>query len=531
MRSGLVAAFLFALGVAVNLYFGRRGFFPLDQSLVFDGAWRMLTGQVPFRDFAAPNGLTPAVMQLPFFAVFGVTWFAMCLHAAVINGLLCVAVYALLRVCDATQWEAAGFAAASAFFFYPPTGTPFTDQHSFFFMTLMFLAAAAGTTAQTAGAARLAWATVPTLFLLGLLSCQIPTAFGAVWIAGWVALNPHRAVGWIGALAVGTLALAAAIVVIAWALHIDLRSGFMHVIVAPIAQGGTRTPTPGLAPPLRMIAGTLRRLPLWANLWSLWVAIAAVPLAALAARRWAKWRVTAWTLAGLIVTTAGFVAYSKTQIDAGLGLAMLMAGLAAIVLRQASETIPGDGLWRRRAALLAAVVIAVAAGRDTLRFINTVDRPGLDTKRYDPQAAIAAEGRLPAGLGFLHWSRGASFYEPDELSALVGYLRDADGGFLLIGDSSILYGLTGKPSPNPALWFDPGLTMPPPDSPGFEAYESELIRRIRFFHVRRLVIEGPRTWAGISLAQFPNLQRLATSTACGERTFGEVRVLELCSDL
>src|SRR6266849_4089990 len=86
---------LFLLGVATNLYFGRIGYMPLDQGIVFDGAWRMLTGQVPFRDFAAPNSLVPAVMQVPFFRLLGVTWFAFCLHASLINGLFSVVSYGL----------------------------------------------------------------------------------------------------------------------------------------------------------------------------------------------------------------------------------------------------------------------------------------------------------------------------------------------------------------------------------------------------------------------------------------------------
>jgi hypothetical protein len=84
---------LFVFGTGVNLYFGGRGFMPLDQSVVFDGAWRMVSGQVPFRDFAVPNGIVPSMMQVPFFRVFGVTWFAYCLHASVINGLFCVVAY------------------------------------------------------------------------------------------------------------------------------------------------------------------------------------------------------------------------------------------------------------------------------------------------------------------------------------------------------------------------------------------------------------------------------------------------------
>ena len=59
MRSWLILLAVSALGVAVNLYFGRRGFLPLDQSIVFDGGWRILNGQLPFRDFTAPSAIVP----------------------------------------------------------------------------------------------------------------------------------------------------------------------------------------------------------------------------------------------------------------------------------------------------------------------------------------------------------------------------------------------------------------------------------------------------------------------------------------
>ena len=42
---------------AVNAYYGPRGFMPLDHSVVFDGGWRILDGQVPFRDYTTPNAL------------------------------------------------------------------------------------------------------------------------------------------------------------------------------------------------------------------------------------------------------------------------------------------------------------------------------------------------------------------------------------------------------------------------------------------------------------------------------------------
>src|SRR5262249_44695205 len=154
-------------------------------------------------------------MQVPFFRLFGVTWFALCLHAAVVNGLAAVAVYVFLRVCQATMVEAVAFAGLCTFFFYPPTGPPFTDQHSFFFMLLMFLAVAIGTLDAVRWRSLAAWFSVPILFTLGFLSSQIPTAFGAICVAAWLAMNPRRAVEWLTALAAGTLAVAAGIAILA----------------------------------------------------------------------------------------------------------------------------------------------------------------------------------------------------------------------------------------------------------------------------------------------------------------------------
>ena len=89
-----------------------------------------MNGQLPFRDFTTPNGVVPLLMQVPFFRLLGVTWFAMCLHAAVVNGVACVAVFAFLRLCGSALWQAAAFGALNAVFFYPPTGTPFSDSCS-----------------------------------------------------------------------------------------------------------------------------------------------------------------------------------------------------------------------------------------------------------------------------------------------------------------------------------------------------------------------------------------------------------------
>jgi len=529
LRTALVAAALFLLGVGVDLHFGRQGFLPLDQSISFDGGWRVMNGQLPFRDFTTPNGVVPLLMQVPFFRLLGVTWFAMCLHAAVVNGVACVAVFAFLRLCGSTLWQAAAFGALNAVFFYPPTGTPFSDQHSFFFTLLMFVAVALGTVSPNRALATVAWFLVPALFLLGFLSCQIPTAFAALCVAAWVVVNPRRAVGWIVPIAAGTCAVAVVLLLIAALGHVDLRSAFDHMVLSPIHQGGSRTPTPGLLSPVRMVLGTIRRLPAWAQLWSLDAALVSLLFLPFVARRSRIWRLHAWALVSLVATTGAFVAYSKTQIDTGLALAMLIAGVGAVVLAHAVEGIEVGDTARQRLRVIGAVVVLALATRDAIRFTRQVDVPGTVHKHYDAQQAIAAAGKLPPAMSFMRWSRGASQYEPEEFAALVRYLHDADGDFLLIGDSSILYGLTGRVSPSPVLFFDFGLTVPRSESPGFALFETDLIARMRNFGVRRVVLEGSSTWGGLSLGALPTVKRWTVEQGCGERAFGGVRVLEMCS--
>jgi hypothetical protein len=74
-------------------------------------------------------------------------------------------------------------------------------------------------------------------------------------------------------------------------------------------------------------------------------------------------------------------------------------------------------------------------------------------------------------------------------------VRPDAGNFLLIGDESILYGLTGRPSPAPVLWYHPGLT--------FRDTEATFIRLEQLFDkalvrhsVRWVVIPEHPSWIG-----------------------------------
>jgi len=81
-------------------------------------AWRILSGQIPFRDFNTPNGIVPMILQAAFFNIFGVDWFAYCLHAACINGAFCILVYLLLKLLEVSRSLSFFYAFLSGIVFY-----------------------------------------------------------------------------------------------------------------------------------------------------------------------------------------------------------------------------------------------------------------------------------------------------------------------------------------------------------------------------------------------------------------------------
>ncbi|MGQ0734118.1 MAG: hypothetical protein ACT4QD_10715 [Acidobacteriota bacterium] len=518
-------AVLFALGAGVNLYYGRAGFMPLDQGIVFDGAWRLMQGQVPFRDFAAPNAILPSVMQVPFFQLLGVTWFGFVLHAAVVNGLFAVLVYLLLLYVDATRAEATLYAAASAVLFYPPNGTPFMDQHAFFFVTLMLAAVVTGTLAPTPWTGRASWFLVPILFTLAYLSKQIPTAFAALTVAGWVVLNPRRAPQWLPPIAAGTVTVALVAIALQLVTGFSWSQALTYLIVMPLDVGAERTTGRGDLAAVRMVFGTVRQLAPTAQQWTMYVPLVALPVLAVSFRTVPRWRLYGWLLASLFFITGAFLAYTINQVENSFALMMLAAGVSSMILRTTVERW-SPRLARARAGVLIAAVIAVVAVVETAAFARHVNatRAVLDTQ-YNEAIAIRAAPHLPEALSFLRWTE-IDEASPEQFEALVRFLREADGNFVLLSDLTPLYALTNRPSVSPALWLHPGLSVPRPGTEAFERLQAELLERLSRYDVRRLVVSP--TIRGPSIKEFTEVQKLIASRGCDERRFGLVRVIDLC---
>lgn len=177
LASAGVAVLLMAAGTALCLHHGRLGLAANDQSIVFDAGWRVLRGQVPYREFLAPAGAPVFLMQAAVFWLFGVSWLSFALHAAVLNGLFAVLVFVLLRTVGGSVAASGLYGLLAAVAFYPPFGLPHVEQHSFLFSLVSVLLAERGTRAGSERRVAAWWAASSLALVVAALCKPIPALF------------------------------------------------------------------------------------------------------------------------------------------------------------------------------------------------------------------------------------------------------------------------------------------------------------------------------------------------------------------
>jgi hypothetical protein len=551
-RRTLEAARLLALagaGFGLALHYARMGFMPLDQAIVFDGAWRTLCGQVPFRDYTAPNGFPVHALQALFFAVFGVGWLAYALHAAVINGLFVLLVDRLLLLVGLRRWASSAFALASAFALYPPFGAPYMDQHAFFFSLAALAAAVASARSGDARVRRWSGFAVGPLLALAYLCKQIPSVLFVPAVVAVALGSRHGKAKAIWRIAAGAFVASVALLAAAAALGVDWELLDTYWRRLPAEEGARRLGyVPGVASVLARFEETREKLGLWTIglVHALALAGILLPIAP-ALRRRAGWR-DAWGcfVLGEFLMVAGllFVALTSNDKEIGAGLVFASAGCVAAGFERARMELAETGRagWARVAVLVQVALVLVAA-RDVRKFDVEVNRTRkVNDVAFDAALADQASTELPEGLGALRWSVPKRVpYSAKDVREVVEFLRGQEGGVFLLGDFGLLYGLTRKVPTSPSLWFHPGLTMPRPYDEGFAEYEARLIENLERESVRWIVLEGEHTWVGyardpeevppkaawVELGTFPRLAAMVEERGVGERVFGGFRVIEM----
>jgi hypothetical protein len=149
---------------------------------------------------------------------------------------------------------------------------------------------------------------------------------------------------------------------------------------------------------------------------------------------------------------------------------------------------------------------------------------------------VEAIQEMPAGMEFLVWAVPKKYpCTPGDLVRIVNFFHGHEGNFYLIGDSSILYALTKRPSVNPILWFHPGQTLPFPESTFFAGFQDRVVQALQKYQVRYIVIESFKnrqapfysTWSGVTLDHFPALRELVLQRGHVSEKFGPFTIIEL----
>ena len=522
--------FLFGCGIA--MWFGRQGLNALDSTIVFDGAWRRMSGQAFFQDFATPNGFVPIAMQVLFFKVFGVNWLAYCLHSALMNGLFGLLTFDILRRVGSPRWLAAAYGVLGTVVFYPPMGVPYMEQHAFFFLLLAVWIVMKGAQLPEKGRFGL-WLALPTVCLLAILSKQSPGLFAlpitGIALAAWV---PWRA--W-GRLLVALLIGLVPALLVFWLLMGwpgDIWPQFWENFwIRPRATGGERLgdwdygfwksvrtllwyPFQALSG-LNLIHRYLLYLPF---------------LLALVEWGYRKWKGLSQPDdsslrllllgTGMVVTCSVFMHLTYNQAENGLPLVMVAIGLGHQYYRaRIQKWIAGRTPAFQRAFLGASIMLLGYTALCTWDFHTRVNVPRhvLDFDATFPYRSDAADREQ---VGFLDY-QAAYHYQVLRPATFLSWIRTQDGNFLLFGDLSILYGLSGRPSVSPFLWIHEGLTLPKRAEPAFAAADQALESATRKFDIRYVVFENRalQTWKGIRLEDFPQ--------TCASLTTRQFRTLEV----
>ena len=160
----------------INYYYGFIGLMPMDNTVLYNGGYRVLNGFIPFNDYWLVTGPLLDYLNAFFFKIFGVSWKTFIIHSSLINLLLAVSTYFLFIKLKLSNKYSLLYSAFVSILFYPVVGTPFVDHHSTFFLILAFYSLILAINEKN----YYYYLAIPTLFSLSFLSKQTPAAYGLI---------------------------------------------------------------------------------------------------------------------------------------------------------------------------------------------------------------------------------------------------------------------------------------------------------------------------------------------------------------
>jgi hypothetical protein len=181
----------------------------------------------------------------------------------------------------------------------------------------------------------------------------------------------------------------------------------------------------------------------------------------------------------------------------------------------------------RAATLCVNAFLVLMACRDALYFQH------VDATRRVNRVQFSVAGARQPDTPALHFmifhplQQDISGLRAADLDAVVRFFDAHPGNFFLLGDTSILYAATGRPSVNPDLWFHTPMVTAAFLRNELPRYEARLRANLDRYRVRYLLIERNRPMFGFRLSHMPGLARELEEQTIARHELGSFTVLEL----
>jgi hypothetical protein len=536
---GIGVAAVAALAAGLVFESGRRGFFAVDQSILFDGGYRIAIGQVPYRDFFIPNGPVSLSLQALFFKLFGIDYGTYILHAAVVNAAAALLAFLWVRrLFPEARLHAYLAAVLTAFWFYPPFGTPWFEQTAFFFhfISMAFLVAAWRRPAVD-GRGYLLLVAAGMAGGLSFLSKQNAGLLAVAASLGVILLGftegARRKSSSLTAFLSG-VALTFAVFAVWLTLTSDVHLFRLFFFEIPSEEGWRRL---GQRTPVDLLLGAFSMANPVRTASSLAAVVASSAFLADTYQRFtrregfldARRRLAATTLLSLFVVQNLFIRLTVNQPENGFSLSGMIVVLGMLLVRDLPQSPSGSprpsrslpfetAYWLGSLVMCLALVqqarhVALTRSVHDLLWRSRFEDSVVSRSMYPVQWAIPT----PAAR------RSEEQIQVGDLDQLVEFLKASDGDFFVFPDFTVLYGLTGRTPPQPLLWFHQGLTYPRDPTPWLDRLLVQSLheRRVEYVVLESVSLRGTDK----QLAHFPALDRYLRGGFEPVREFGIFRVL------
>lgn len=580
---GLLLAFAFFY----NFPCGLRVLEGTDSTHYFDGAFRILSGQIPYRDFYSPTGPLIYVLTAMAFGLFGVSYPVYVGVAALMNIVITACVLAGARALGVGRHVALAAGLATAIWNLPiERGTPWYDPAAFIFLHVavwLLLAPPARPAVDSAWMAGLALAGA-------FYGKQSTGAIGAAALTLFLLqTGPRaRAVRLAAAFLIGVLGFAACLMILGhpaavlrYLFFVPLGSGYLEVaargfspwLAIPLALAGWRLSRPG-----ERVLGTATMLFLsHAASTRLVSTYYFLPLLALPFLEQKRDRAllsslvviqygsrilsqgetyTYWTFIGLMLvvlyravepasrTAARRLGYSMMTLGSRVWwsvlVLVLLMGVRYGLLRKLSYQ------WQMFSVFGPLLVLAGSATGSWLSWRAAKLRDGVLTLLAGGAFGLAAVGARQTVTTLaakrVHWERldksplrmvrvpgleplRVSPSRAEALEELYVYLAGLPAEarpFFIYPSYLIFYGLLAQESPQPFLWFAPGLSYASGSSD-----EHEVCASLKTAGVRTVVAVAEEPSVGELTPPMPCLAEWMSDRFRFDRRFGIFRVYRI----